>query len=326
MFYEYAVDPECYADAEQIKRLSREFSWCDGRLISNFPGTWLRRVKEAQDAAFKQLTIRQKSILTEEWEWLRKHKEIVLINSGRNFDGNNPNWISNALNQHQSNPFQAIIVHEKTLQNDDLLLPSDLNARESRWKIRHDDRVPRTPEALYNCVSKLLQESSHIRFVDPYFNPNKKEWLSTLFAFINRVHASEVTIEYHLKIHKEIKNDINEIKNGNFVLETQKWYQKFSENCKTCIEPLLSLNQRISLILWSEIEPSNDWFHDRYILTEKGGVRFEGLDEGENPGQRTNVFRLSEELWKDRWNSLDKEKSKEYKLLGTIDVPDLTSL
>ena len=35
MFYEYAVDPECYADAEQIKRLTGEFGWCDGRLISN---------------------------------------------------------------------------------------------------------------------------------------------------------------------------------------------------------------------------------------------------------------------------------------------------
>lgn len=316
MFYEYAVDPECYADAEQIKRLAGEFGWCEGRLISNFPGTWLRKVKEAQDAVFKKLPIRQKGALTEEWDWLRKHKEKILVNSGRNFDGNS-DWISKALREHQNKPFQAIIAHEKTSQNDGLLLPDDLNAREFRWKIRHDARVPRTPEGLCNCVSKLLQESSCIRFVDPYFNPNKEAWLSVLSAFIDLSHAPK--IEYHLKIKDEIKMDINQIKNGNFELKTKKWYQKFSENCQNHIKPLLPSDRRIDLFLWCEIEPFNDWFHDRYVLTEKGGVRFEGLDEGESLGQRTNVFRLSEELWKDRWNSLE-ENSKEYKLLGTIEV------
>ena len=316
MFYEYAVDPECYADSDQIKRLMGEFGWSEGRLISNFPATWLRKVKQAQDDVFKQLTIRQKNILTEEWEWLRKHKDKLLINSGRNFDGNS-DWISNALHQHKNKCFQAIIAHQKKSKDDDLLLPEDLNAREPRWRVRHDDRIPRKPEALCNCVGKLIQASSYIRFVDPYFSPNKKEWLSTLSAFINLSHAPE--IEYHLKIKDEIKLDINQIKNGVFELQKKNWYQKFNKNCQDNIKPILPLGRKISLYLWCEIESSNDWFHDRYVLTEKGGVRFEGLDEGENPGQRTNVFRLSKELWKDRWNSLDKN-SKEYKLLGTIEV------
>lgn len=330
MFYEYAVDPECYADAEQIKRLAGEFGWCEGRLISNFPATWLRKVKEAQDSNFRQLTIRQKNILTEEWGWLRKHKDKVLIYSGRKYDGN-LDWISNALQQqhleHQNKSFQAIIAHENKFQNAYLLLPENLNAREVKWKVRYDDRIPRTPEALCKCVEKLIQASSYIRFVDPYFNPIKKEWLNTLSAFINFIHSlkTEYHIEYHLRIRDEIKNNIDRIKSGNYNLKEEKWYQKFSKNCQGYIKPIL-LSQKIKLFLWCEIDPYNDWFHDRYILTEKGGVRFEGLDEGENPGQRTNVFRLSEELWKDRWTSLDKENSKEYKLLDTIDVPDLTSL
>lgn len=310
MFYEYAVDPECYADAEQIKRLAGEFGWCEGRLISNFPGTWLRKVKEAQDAAFKQLTIRQKSILTEEWEWLRKHKDKILINSGRSFDGNN-DWISNALCQHKNKLFQAVIAYQKTLQHDDLLTPSDLNARESHWKIRHDDRILRTPEALCNCVSKLLHASAHIRFVDPYFNPTKAEWRNTLLAFINAAFNNSSRIpklEYHLKINsRDIKLD--------------NWSQKFQKNCQQFLTPLLPSGRILHLFLWTQINSTGDWFHDRYILTEKGGVRFEGLDEGENPGQRTNVFRLSEELRQDRWNSLN-DKSEEYKLLDTIQVPE----
>lgn len=322
MFYEYAVDPKCYADAEQIKRLAGEFGWCEGRLISNFPGTWLRKVKEAQDAAFKQLTIRQKSILTEEWEWLRKNKDKILINSGRSFDGNN-DWISNAICQHKNKLFQAIIAHQKSLQHDALLIPSDLNAREPHWKIRHDDRILRTPESLCSCVSRLLQASAHIRFVDPYFNPTKAEWRNTLLAFIKAAfnNSSRIPIlEYHLKIDKEIKSDIDEIKNGSFKLDDKKWYQEFKEDCQKYIEKILPKNREISLYLWCEIEPSNDWFHDRYVLTEKGGVRFEGLNQGRNEGQKTNVFRLSEELWKNRWNSLEKNSS-EYKFLGTIVIP-----
>lgn len=159
MFYEYAVDPECYADSDQIKRLTREFGWSEGRLISNFPATWLRKVKQAQDEVSKQLTFIQKNILTEEWEWLRKHKDKLLINSGRNFDGNS-DWISNALHQHKNKCFQAIIAHQKKSKDDDLLLPEDLNAREPRWRVRHDDRIPRKPEALCNCVGKLIQASS----------------------------------------------------------------------------------------------------------------------------------------------------------------------
>lgn len=327
MFYEYAVDPECYAHADQIKDLGGNFGWGEGRLISNFPKTWLRKVKEAQDTIFNQLTFREKQILTEEWNWLRDKKSKYLINSGRDYDGNNPDWIWNTLNQHKIKPFQAIVAHKRISSNQDILLPNELTGREPRWKIRHDDRVPRSPEALCNCVRLLFQESATIRLIDPYFDPTKRQWLSTLSAFINLSHTSE--IEYHIKIENRIMNDIDKdkIKNGNYKIKEQQWYQKFYKNCQNYIKLILPLDRIIiKIFLWCEIDPSNDWFHDRYILTEKGGVRFEGLDEGENPGQRTNVFRLSEELWKDRWNSLDKENSIEYKLLDTIDVPDLTSL
>ena len=75
----------------------------------------------------------------------------------------------------------------------------------------------------------------------------------------------------------------------------------------------------LNLLLWSQINSTGDWFHARYVLTEKGGIGFEGLDEGENIGQRTNVFRLGTELLKDRWDSLE-ENSKAYRLLGTIQV------
>ncbi len=326
MFYEYAVDPKCYADPEQIKRLAGEFGWCEGRLISNFPKgkDWVREVKEAQDAIFESLPIMKQETLTEEWDRIRKkeNQKKFLINSGRDFDFKSE-WISNALREHQTKPFQAIIAHDKTIQDDDVLIPSDLNGLESRWKVSHDDRVPRTPEAICNCVNRLLQASNHIRFVDPYFNPTQAEWRNTLLAFIKAAlnNSSRIPrLEYHLKIDEDIKGDIDQIKNGSFKLDDKKWYKKFSENCQIYMEKILPKTLEISLYLWCEIEPSNDWFHDRYVLTEKGGVRFEGLNQGTNEGQKTNVFRLSQELWKDRWNSLE-NSSNVYKFLGTIVIP-----
>jgi hypothetical protein len=320
MFYEYAVDPECYANVDQIKKLEGEFGWGEGRLISKFPKAWLAKVREAQDAIIPKLKFRERGVLTEEWNWLRNNKDKCLINSGRDYDGNNHDWILNALHQNEIKPFHAIIAHEKASVNQDVLTPSELTGRQSRWKIRYDDRIARSPEALCNCVSRLIEQSDKIKLVDPYFKPNKKEWINTLSAFINLGQNSE--IEYHIKVEdKLIENDIEIIKNEKYQIKEKEWYKKFSENCQICIKPILPLNREIKLFLWCEIDPSHDWFHDRYVLTEKGGVRFEALNEGENPGKRTNVFRLSEELWKDRWNSLS-DGSEDYKLLGTIQVPE----
>ena len=48
--------------------------------------------------------------------------------------------------------------------------------------------------------------------------------------------------------------------------------------------------------------------HPRYVLTERGGIRFEyGLDEWDGEGQTTDVSLLSHSLYKQRWKDYQKE-------------------
>lgn len=303
MFYEYAVDPKCFANWDSFRPLKGQFGWKQGRLISKFPKEWVRIVVKLIAENSKNLTFKQRKSMEDE---LTKYSNSIFIRSDLKLD-ESKDWLNNAINF--SKLFDAIITCENEINNDKILIASELTPEDSLWSATSTGIVACTPDDLCRCVQKLLLASSHILFIDPYFKPYKNKWLVTLKKFISVATEKRTPIlEYHLKIE------------DNEYIKPENIRQKdFEEECNRHLRKLLPRGRKLILVRWKQIDHSGDKFHARYVLTEHGGVWFDvGLDSG-GPGEFTNVARLDEKTWQHRWNSFQKN-SNAYEYVDKVEV------
>ena len=74
----------------------------------------------------------------------------------------------------------------------------------------------------------------------------------------------------------------------------------FREQCHTKLTRLIPNGMRVSFVRWSEKDGGQP-LHNRYILTELGGVSFQhGLDDGKK-GDTDDVALLDRESYELRW-------------------------
>jgi hypothetical protein len=63
------------------------------------------------------------------------------------------------------------------------------------------------------------------------------------------------------------------------------------------LAPLMPTGNRLIVFFWQR-QPGGKKMHPRYILTELGGLQPDfGLDEGDAPGDTTEVALLGETIW-----------------------------
>lgn len=308
MFYQYAVDPRCFAEWDNFRLLRGQFGWKQGRLISKFPKKWKKIVHDyiqQNERDGKKMTFIQKQRVTDE---LAKK---IFINSGCNFEANQCDWLNNAINC--STAFRAILAKDNPSNHTNVLVASELTPDDDLWKNEFTDIVLSTPDDLCKCVELLLKESEKVLFVDPYFfrRDNDKEnmrWIITLKKFLEVENKNKtVDLQYHI-----------EISDGEFIKEPDKRKGDFETQCDK-IKKILSKGRIITIFRWKKKEHIGDKFHARYILTDLGGVWFDvGLDKGKS-GETTNVARLEGKVWNNRLNSF-KEGSQVYDFVDKIEV------
>lgn len=309
MLYEYAVEPTCLSNWKDFRYLIENFGVSHGRLISQFPKDWPRKVFDACTA----FSFRQRQQLEIELDRVKKH---ALIRSNRSFDGTLP-WDENAISQHQNvKPFHAIIVKEAAGKPDYVLGVDDLSRNSTLWKTRREDKIARTPADLGNAVRHLLCMSDRIVFVDKLYHPAEPRWQETLIHFINLASNGRTppSFEYHC--------EIDHYALGRAAAQRKQDYQETSDRL---LKPLLPTGTSIRLHRWTKWTDNDDIFHARYILTEKGGVRIDwGLDKGK-PKQKTDVTLLDDDMWAQTWDLFQfddtgNQKSNEFQWIDAVDV------
>ena len=155
------------------------------------------------------------------------------------------------------------------------------------WEARESESIQRKAQNMADCVAPMLRCATRILFVDPYFRASRPDFRKPLKKFLQVVapRALEITAELHTSAYKNAPT-----------------WDFFQKECKDKLPYILPDGVHITVYRWRN-RVEGETLHNRYILTDVGGVSFNnGLDEGD-PGTTDDVSRLSAATYAKRWGN-----------------------
>lgn len=277
MIYEYALEPEMVAawgDRQAHRFYSREFGLGSGRLISRYPKRWAKKVWDSfsgsNDMDRKRLE-----------EFLTRLQDIMIKRKGYAWE-EEQSWLDNALAEHARHPFRAVLARGNPKNQHEIICEDDLGTLPCHgWDNPHGISVTREAHAMANSVSSMLSCCRWVKFIDPHMSPGRTDFRNSLKAFLN-ILASERPVgpPELIEIHTALHDGTSEF--------LQQSYGK-----------LIPIGLQMVLYQWQE-RIDGQKLHNRYILTDIGGVSFQhGLDTGKK-GETDDINRLDIEQYKFR--------------------------
>ena len=291
MLKEFAVDPALLADWKDCRYLIEKFGFHHGRVISTFPNKWTKRVINAalqhSDGIQNKKRVEEllAAPLTNSYE---KAKKRMIPNERVYPDSEPDNWLESAEAAHAAKPFQAIIAKKNFRSHPEVIEFDSLNEEHPLFDCPHECFMPRDPDGFKKIAGPLLKWAREkIIFVDPILgnHPQNPRWRASLEAMLGCVSpAPPLELRYCTSI--EDASDPG-ILNSNIILTLQ-------DNLSGSIPHGL----RIEVVIL-ETNLNLDT-HNRYILTERGGIKFPwGLDTGW-PRARDTVNLMAVETHKEK--------------------------
>lgn len=287
MIYEFAVDPEAIVDFKDFRYIYDSCGVCKGKLISQYPKNWKRRVYDACRKYYSDSGgVKLNSI-----EERLKRIDSLLIRRPRKYDGENLDWIQNAMKEHEETPFRAVITTEKSKDNDYVLSIETLDDTNNLWHVDTDQVCNRDVYNLTKCLLPLFEISKEIKFIDPNFNPCKERFRNTLQSFLREivnVNPGVTDVEYHTitPLPENMTDD------------------DFDTYSNTLLPEVIPKNMSLHIYVWDK-RIRGETMHARYILTDKGGISIDyGLDEADgvgHAGETTDVRILGNGVYRRRW-------------------------
>ncbi len=272
MLSEYAVEPAAIgADWRTFKDLIDRFGADKGRLISRLPNKWERMVKEAARNA--GVSDRDYLRIVERLNDSRRK----VVNFSRAYE-HEANWITNVLREHAGRPFKAIICSAGSTACAEAMEPDDCSDAHPLFRATTSCDVTRTADQIADALHTMTAVSKEVDIVDPYFDlrPAKGNYLATLVSLLARLAGSPgqpKAIRIHFRDH-----------------DTRPSSEVLARDGSAQVKGLLPPGYRIEFYAWSEKLGGED-FHDRYVLTELGGIMIGAGLSADGP-EESAVFTL----------------------------------
>lgn len=267
MIHEYALEPEVVAswhDRDKFRFFIDQFGCGAGRVVGMYPSktNWRKLVWAALDADFSP-TDKDRTRMA---EIVKKLIASKVQRVGSEWNGT-LDWLTNAESEHLRKPFHAILARENPRNNGTVMLEADILEREADgWDAPQSRRVQRSAESMAECVAPMLRCATRILFVDPYFRANKRRFRKPLAAFLRQV-SPQATTEIHASASYE-----DAPSGEHFRKESERDLQRHS---------VIPDGRELKVYRWRN-RGGGERMHNRYVLTDIGGVQFgTGLDEGE---------------------------------------------
>lgn len=279
MIFEFAVSPELFTDWQDVRFLLSSFSPEEGRLVSEIPRKkWKSLVLQAIKRSNNGEVMKKR--LKEAANRLIK-KALYTRQTAPEID--TTEWLAAALAAHDQRPFRAILVDTYNGNRDDVLA-NDINLTDHPlWKVSKDESVDRNTATMVGVIQSVLDCAGEVVLVDRNFRPKFQRFQNVLIHIMEslstRSHGPRIgKIVYHV---------------GDNISANQ-----LETECQTRIRPRMPSNMTLEIV----VHP-NDELHDRFVLTDIGGVSFgQGLDESLGSGpEKVLISRLSENTYKEWW-------------------------
>jgi hypothetical protein len=215
-----------------------------------------------------------------------------VIDTRRPYNTRLANWLENAVAEHARMPFRAIIANANPQNANHVLAVGEIDGDHRLFATERDVKVDRSAGALAAIAAPLLTHSKTILFVDAYYDPSDRRYQRALKAYLEvvaRSGSAEKSCEIHFADHER--------KPSSEVIERE---------AKNWFRDTIPHGMAITLYRWKR-RVGGEEFHARYILTERGGMRFdEGLAEG-RAGERSDVALMDPALVQNRREALGRD-------------------
>ena len=292
MLFEYAVEPALvatWADRRMGRYFIDKFGIGSPRLISRFPKGWKKRVWDAWKASEVE---NGGEIARRRMETLIQHLSEVMVERRRPVWDSERSWLENAVDQRV--PFHAILARHNPTGDRRILVGDELDESVPRWTAPHGRTVPRTAEAIAEAVGSMLRIATNVVFVDPYFAPDRKSFVKVVAECMGAGWTERAAGPARVRIFSSDREE-----NGTF--------KHFETECRRRLPREFPAGQEV-VICRLRKRTGGDRLHNRYILTELGGVAFGvGLEERE-ASATDDLSLLASEQYRRRWTQYAGER------------------
>lgn len=289
MIYEFAVDPAIVATWCQRglgSLFADHFGLGTPRIISQFPRSWEKLVWNE----YRQLghhRNRNRSLLME--QILKRVSDTTVRRTTRHWD-NSKSWLENTELQHQIAPFDAILSSSNPRAHTHVICANSTLFDNPLWRRNKDKLVPRSPQETENVISPMLRIATNILFIDPFF--------CTESRYLKPFERCFDTIV------KQRSGDRHQAISGSVLpsIEILRSYRA-NDYCKSELSRILPAQLNL-LIRTLRPYPKGQRLHNRYILTDVGGLDFgDGLGVGGSDARDNldDVVLQGKDRYRKRW-------------------------
>ena len=285
MIYEYALEPDLVAtwtDRHVCRYFMQSFGFGQGRIVSRYPNSWQRRVWNAFEGTDDFARVR----LT---ELLARLSERMVQRCNTHWEHDPTTWLENAEHEHGRRSFRAILARANPRNHVGVLTETAVDEDNvSGWAVSHGRPVARNTTEAAEALAPLLRCSSTVIFVDPYFGPERPRYRRPFRAFLDRmVDRRPGENPERVEVHTSAEHTGTEA--------------FFRGECEAELPRCVPEGMRI-LVRRLSRKPGGEQLHNRYILTDLGGVTFGiGLDDG-NEGETDDITLMDRETYELRWS------------------------
>jgi hypothetical protein len=304
ILHEYAVDPNLFSDKSAVRRVLDDTGYSRARLIARCPNDWTARAFQAAERCpfpIQRAYIRERLIRG-------RRRKVAQRKLPQCPEAVGLPWLEGAeVRYDSSQPFRAIVAARNERGHPAVLVVEELDEETPQWNVRIDARIERSARALAECIAPVILNAKRLVIVDPYFAPTKpgfREPLWELLSVARQRAAALSCVELHIS-ERAYRHD--------------NPHGDFRDECLRNQADFIPDGLTVECFRWEQLL-FHDELHDRYVLTDMGGVQIgAGLAEVA-PGATTRVSLLSDEDHQHLTTAFNRSTTT-FKLVDSVSLP-----